>query len=182
MPDKVAMIAVLVRAVRSRVTPIPGCFLGICSNNVRQLNSGSLMRDSQNCRSLDSPESPSDSSHQMSPQSGRGESGEETRKRKRFTGKEKLEKDLRKWGWDDADAADSAESRGIKMLTLINLDLGWKFPSKIKEAMSWDPTFFHGRDGMAQHWTPPSSATTKKGPLCDAFVKVLQAQQSMKRK
>ena len=117
----------------------------------------------------------------LSPSHG-GESGDETRKPKRFTRKcvqEKLERDLRKWGWDET--ADSVEPRGVKLLTLINLDLGWNVPARIKEAMSRDRTFFHGREGMARHWTPPSTVTSKKGPLQDAFLKVLQAQKSMKR-
>jgi hypothetical protein len=169
MRGEVKMIAVLVRVVRSRMPPIAISSPGIHSNIVRQLNSGDTR--------LDSPEGPSNFSNQMPPQE---ESFEQTGKRKHFTVKQKLEKDLRKWGWDDA--VDSVESRGIKMLTLINLDMGWNFPSKIKETMSRDPTFFHGRDGMARHWTPTSSITSKKGPLRDAFVKVLHAQQSAKRK
>jgi hypothetical protein len=48
-------------------------------------------------------------------------------------------------------------------------DGAWSSPIELQEALTADPTYFHGRDGLATHWTPPSNVTSNNTAMVDIF-------------
>ena len=62
---------------------------------------------------------------------------------------------------------------------------GWttEVPPAIRDRMQSDPTYFHGMDGMAAHWTPPSRTPPSKDPRVQKVLRdVLQRQEARRRK
>ena len=98
----------------------------------------------------------------------RGKSGNARRRKKK-------ENDMAEWGLDSS--AWEQQDKEIKMPTLINLESVWKLPADIQSAMLSDRTYFHGRNGMAVQWTPPSSPTSKNGSMEDVFFQIRREQE-----
>ena len=74
-----------------------------------------------------------------------------------------------KWDWDDKNNDENHQKNHAAPLPINSLSLEWQPPTEIIAAKRSDPTFFHGRNGLAAQWTPPSSAS-----LPPEMVKVFQ--------
>mmetsp|Transcript_1423 Transcript_1423/g.3042 ORF Transcript_1423/g.3042 Transcript_1423/m.3042 type:complete len:481 (-) Transcript_1423:9-1451(-) len=61
---------------------------------------------------------------------------------------------------------------------------GWTtdVPPAIRDRMQSDPTFFHGMDGMAAHWTPPPRTPPSEDPRVQKVLRdILQRQEARRR-
>jgi hypothetical protein len=66
--------------------------------------------------------------------------------------------------------------------SLLFASHGQMLPPEIQSAMQADPTYFHGRHGVAARWTPPSSNNSKSGGSSSlaAVLQQIQRDQQLK--
>lgn len=92
--------------------------------------------------------------------------------------KQKERNELQEWGaFGDEFEADGevAEAEGARLSSRVSLESDWKLPEEITAALKEDPTYFHGREGMASFWTPPSSRLSDT--MVDVFAKIRREQE-----
>ena len=80
-----------------------------------------------------------------------------------------------KAGSDNDDRDEGPET--IAYPSMIYKDLIWTLPSEVRSAMKSDPTYFHGRDGIACQWTPPSAVSSQNESMVAVFTKIQKEQQ-----
>lgn len=98
--------------------------------------------------------------------------------RQRRRSKQKEENELQEWGaFEDGFEADGgvAETEGAGLSSRVSLESDWKLPEEITAALKEDPTYFHGREGLASFWTPPSSRLSDT--MLDVFAKIRREQE-----
>lgn len=83
-----------------------------------------------------------------------------------------------------SNATQNAAISSIGSISLLGLSEWQVLPAEIRSAMQADPTYFHGRNGVATRWTPPSSLSTsssdvESSPLVQAF-RDIRKEQEMK--
>ena len=82
--------------------------------------------------------------------------------------------------WAKAGSVNDGSDKGaitIAYPSMLYKDLIWTLPSEVRSAMKSDPTYFHGRDGIASQWTPPSPVSSQNESMVAVFTKIQKERQ-----